>query len=655
MALLRKTASRGPISGPQVDIQADFERPEVPAIIKNDDGTQRADGLLPITALSADLVVTIPEWIGDPNFTHFVDVGWRLAGAPFVSVRQFQFDQPISPGDKTVFVPMNRLSSGVYELSYIVTVVNPASESLKRLVTVDTEPPNYNQEPAIIVFPAELNGVITEEYLNRERQVRVRVSRYGDIAAKDRAIYFWSDVEVPPDGYGYVSEQEFSQEDIDNDQLIITYTADTIRQSGVGKRWAYYRLRDLAGNRGPRSSVSPILVDLTPAPGNLKPPRIPLSIRGLIDREHAREGATNQGGVTVEIDEYDNSDDTQKIIVNWDGTELNEHPVDSTRWPQVIYVPWPTLTAQGLGPLTVQVDYRVRSGPQWTLPSQPASAPVDFTIAGQDHANAPALLNTTLAKIEVRGAVSGLLNQLTAADDGLPAPATLELYDNPQPTERIDVYWGSITNPVAYYIVQPGDVAGKVVPFTIPWEAIEQDKNNRALPVYYTTDNGVNQQASRVTEVDVAIVFIENLKEPLFPDTAQDLNGYLGCCTVPRLWDGIRVRIDGDANFDENDTIILTWQGCYNLNGTNPIPGVTDTFRKTLSADEASNGFEIVILPYETLIAPMVNNNSGLANYRLEKVNGGRGRSRYSSVKINRTMPSSDVCSPGHDTCPSEG
>ncbi|AUM72836.1 hypothetical protein C0J56_21820 [Pseudomonas fluorescens] len=635
-----------------IDIQADFEKPYVPEIIRNDDGTQRDDGLLPVDVLVSNLEVIVPEWIGDPNETHQLDIGWRPAGAPFVSVKQFEYDPPITPGDKTVFVPVDKLVHGVYELSYIITVINEAPESLKQLVTVDTEPPNYNQQPKPLVFPAELNGVITEDYLNREGQVRARVPRYGAIAAKDQALYFWSDQEVPPDGYGFIGEQEFSQSDIDNDQLFITLTEDDIRQSGVGMRYAYYRLRDLAGNiTTSRSVVSPILVDLTPSPGSLKPPRIPLSNRGLIDREHAREGATDQGGVTVEVDDYDNSDGTQKIIINWDGTELPEHPVDPAQWPQEIYVSWSTLTAKGLGPLPVQVDYRVRSGQQWTLPSPPTSAPVDFTIAGQDHANAPALLNTTLAKIEVRGAVSGLLNKLTALDDGLAAPATLVLYDDPQPLERIEVYWGSITAPVESYIVQPGDAAGKIVSFSIPWSAIEQDKNNRALPVHYTTDNGVNQQVSRVTEVDVGIVYIENLPEPVFPDAAQNTDFYLNCCTVPRLWEGVRVRVEGNVDFDAGDTVILTWQGCRNLNGTDPIPGVTDDFRKLLSADEAANGFEFVILPYETLIAPMVNNNSGMAHYRLEKTTGVVGRSKKDFVKITRTYPSGAVCSPENDIC----
>ncbi|MFL6969218.1 hypothetical protein ACJ6X8_23580 [Pseudomonas alvandae] len=652
MALLRKVASVGPVTSSHFDIQADFEMPKVPAIIRDDDGAQRADGLLPVTALVTDLEVIVPDWGGDQSLTHYLDIGWRRAGAPFISVRQFEYDPPIPPGDKTVFVPRDKLVHGVYELSYIITVGgNPDGESLKRLVTVDTEAPNYNQQPGMIIFPTELNGVITEDYLSREGEVRVRITRYGGIAAKDRALYYWTGQEIPPDPDpdGFIREQEFSQEDIDTNQLFITYDEADIRQAGGGTRYAYYRLRDLAGNIGPRSAVSAIQVDLTPAPGNLKPPRIPLSTRGLIDREHAREGATNQGGVTVEIDDYDHSNGTQKIVVNWDGTDLDEHPVDPMQWPQVIYVPWQTLTDKGLGPLTVRVDYRVRNGQQWTLPSPPTSTPADFTIAGQDHVNAPALLNTTLAKIEVRGRVSGLLNRLVGLDDGLSAPATLELYDAPRPLERIEVYWGSVVNPVDFYIVQPGDLSGKLIPFTIPWAAIEQDKNNRALPVYYTTDNGVNQQVSRVTEVDVSIVMIENLKEPWFPHA--DTQGYLECCSVPRLWEGITVRVDGNSNFDAGDSVILTWQGCYNLNGTDPIPGVTDEFRKTLTADEAINGFDIVILPYDTLIAPMVNNNSGLAYYRLEKVNGGVGRSKSDFVKINRTRPSGAICSPENDLC----
>ncbi|MDY7561186.1 hypothetical protein QN382_20560 [Pseudomonas sp. 10B1] len=642
-----------PVGGTQrIDItQVDYLAPDVPSIIKDGNGDQHAQGLVPRSAVDQDLELIVPPWdfSMDPVLTDFIDIGWRLAGAPFVSVKQYRFDPPIAPGPKTCTVPVDKLVHGVYDLSYTKTTGGNAKESLKITVTVDREAPNDNQDPFALIFPPELNGVITDDYLTQYGEVRAQVPRYTGPQAQDRAVYYWTDKNLPPDDEAAIREQEFSQEDIDNNQMAIVFYEADIRNAGQGRRYAYYRLRDLAGNRGPRSTLSSILVDLTPAPENLKPPRIPLSARGLIDREQAREGANNEGGVTVEIDQYDNADSTQKILINWDGTQLNELDVDPAAFPLRAYVPWPVLRAKGLGPLTAEVDYVVRRGTLETPSSPQATAPVNLTIAGQDHANAPALLNISLAKLDVRGKISDIPNTLTALDYGLDATATLALYDNPQPLEVIEVFWGSISQAAARYSVQSGDVGGQLISVEIPWAVIEPELNNRALPVYYTTSNGVNQQQARITEVDVSIVLIEGLPAPEFPHA--NLFGYLNCCAVPRLWEGVTVRVAGHAEFSANDRVELTWQGCNSLNGSNPIPGVIQTFIKTLSASEAADGFDIVVVPYDTLIEPMEDNGSATAQYALYKTSGGFGRSDMDFVKITRKMPSGESCSPTQDLC----
>ncbi|NWB87214.1 hypothetical protein [Pseudomonas gingeri] len=642
------------------DIQADLAKPIVESIIKNYDGTPRADGLVPRSVLEGDLEFIVPAWDFSQQYTETIRVGWRPEGAPFHAVgAPYDFVPPIAPGDKTLVVPMAELRHGNYELSYEKTIrgINPL-ESLKTKVRIDRESPNDGQQPLSMIFPDELNGVISEQYLIDNGEVRVRVPRYVGAEGRDRAIYYWTNTESPLESEPPVNEQEFSQYDVDNNLMYVRYDEADIRSWGTGTRYAYYRLRDLAGNlNAVRSSLSSIRVDLTPLPGGLLPPRIPLSSRGLIDREHAREGASGQGGVTVEIDAYDDPEDTQFILVDWDGTKLSPHPVDISQWPQQIYVPWSTLTAKGLGPLTVQVDYIVQAGGAFTPPSGPATAPVDFTIAGQDHANAPALLNTTLVKLEVWGLHSNILNTLTALDENEDATVKIALFDDPKPGETIYVFWGAVSGAVADYTVKVGDTAGQVIPFTIPWDVIAQDKNNRALPVYYLTDNGVNQQQARVTDVDVSIVLLAGLMEPEFPDA--NLNGYLNCCSVPRLWQGITVHVpgtaDGNPHLAGGDVIELTWQGSRGLNGTDPIPGVTDVFSRTLSDNEARDGFDVVVLPYDRLIEPMVHNDSGVAQYRLLKANGGVGRSRSPFVKITRQMPGDVICGPDNDLCPPEG
>jgi hypothetical protein len=627
--------------------------PQVPVILKDEHGAESPDGLLPRTELNRDLQLIVPAWsfTTDPVLgPDIVKVGFRPLGDAFREVNEFKFPFPIEPGDKYVSVPRNYLDNGIYDLSYILIQGGNPAESAKKRITVDRVAPDDGQEPALLEM-LDVVGAITDDYLKEHGQVRFQVRSYVGIKARDRAIYFWTDTDKPSDSETEIDEQEFSQVDIDLNELFITIREQDIRDRGEGSRYIYYRLRDWAGNKGPRSELLELFVDLLPAPGNLKPPRVPLSDRGLIDRQHAREGAVAQGAVTVEIDRYDNPDSNNEILLDWNGTPLAPVPVDPSRFPVVVRVLWSALTAKGLGPLTASVTYKVRRPSGTTQPSLGTRVPVDLTLAGQDHANAPALLNPDLAKVEIYGVNSKRLNTLTSDDFGEPAEGILELFDGPLAGQTISLLWGANATPAAQYIVQPGDVAGKRVPFTIPWPIIDQDRENPALPVYYTTSNNVNLQQALTTSVNVSIVVIENLKEPSFPHANK--NGVLDCCACPRLWKGVWVKIEGNAAFDKDDEVTLNWQGCKGLNGSEPIPGVTDKFPTILSDAQARDGFEVHVADFERLIAPMVDDGSALCHYTLKKAKGGVGSSKEEFVIINRTLPSGIVCSDkeGEDYC----
>lgn len=625
--------------------------PTVPDILKDENGTESPEGLLSRNALSNDLQLVVPAWefSTDPDFiADIITVGWRPFGLPFQAVATFPFYVPIVPGDKIVSVPRDRLQHGIYDLSYSLDIGGNTQESEIKRVTVDRSPPNDGQQPAAMEM-LDVVGDITDDYLIEHGQVRFQIHLYIEPKARDHAIYFWTDSDRPSETETEIREQEFSQEDIDNNQLIITMYERDIRDRGDGPRYIYYRLRDWAGNKGPRSELLPVIVNLLPGPGSLKPPRIPLSSRGLIDRQHAREGAVNQRAVTIEIDAYDNPANDQEIMIDWDGTPLPPLPVDVSKFPLEAHVPWSALRAKGVGPLTASVTYRVRRPGSSTPRSLETRVPVNLTVAGQDHINAPALLNTTLVKLEIFGANSNTLNTLTSDDFDKPASAFLTLFDNPLPGQTIELYWGAVMTPVAQYIVQTGDVAGQRVRLSIPWSVIDQDRENPTLAVYYTTSNNVNLQQASATLVDVKIVVIENLKEPSFPHATKF--GVLDCCACPRLWSGVWVKIEGNAAFDEKDVVTLHWQGSEGLNGTSPIPGVVDEFSTTLSAEQAREGFVVHVADYEKLIAPMINNGSALCHYTLRKFKGGIGQSKRDFVVINRTMPSGAVCSPTHETC----
>ena len=631
------------------DSEIQVEKPTVPDVLDPND----PDGLLPSRVLGEPLEVQFMGWeFGNPGRVDIVELGFRLSGLDFVPVdeKTYFITDPINISfPQSLFVPVNKLSpDGIYDVSIKVYRggVNPV-ESPKKQVTIDTMPPNFNRQPEAIIFPADANGVITEDYLNAHGdEVNVLVPFYPDAKGGDRAIYYWTDTQNPTDFEVAIGEQAFSALDVINKTLRVTYKADEIRPWGTGPRFAYYYLRDLAGNLGPRSKLSPIDVDLTPAPGALDPPRVELS-RGLLDRQQARDS------VWVEIDRYDDADSAHWIAIVWDGTPLPEFQVDPTAFPLKTPVDWSVLKAQGMGPLRAIVDYRVRTSPgNYTQPSPDISVPVNLTIAGQDHSAAPGLINGDLERLEVWGK-SPTPNILTGLDDGLDAQARIKLFDNPHPFETIELYWGRISQPVGTYVVQPGDVAGQIVPITVPWSAIEQDKNNPSLLVYYVTSNAVNEQQSLNTEVNVAIETIQGLPGPTFPSAPDIDGGYLTCCSRPRIWEGVRVAIAGNTSFSAGDTVMLIWQGSTGLNGTEPIKGTRGTFSKVLTDAEAREGFEVLVQPYDPLIEPMVNNASANAFYRLFKVDGRVGVSRSNFVKINRQMPGG-ICGPLDDLCPAE-
>ncbi|MDD2046558.1 hypothetical protein [Pseudomonas putida] len=626
--------------------------PEVPAIIRDEQGLENPEGIVARAVLNDDLEVVVPAWpfSDDPRITReTVSIGWRIAGSGFVSVRDQEYPTPVEPGDKTLTVPQRELVHGTYDLSYRINQGGNFSFSLIKRVTIDTVPPHDHQQPAGARYPDELLGVITDDYLKQHGQVLVTVPSYSSMRAFDRAVFFWASDDPMPGDTPIAGEQTFSQDDIDNRRLLLPLAEDVIRDSGGGQRYLFYRLYDLAGNESPLSYSAGIGVDLVLAPENLPAPRIPLSARGLIDRQHAREGATNQGGVTVEIGRYDNAEASHFVIVNWGGNVLAEFAVDPSNFPLPIFVPWRELTANGLGPGTLQVSYQIRFGGSLTPKSPEVSVSFDFTIAGQDHANAPALLNNDLTRLEVRGEVSDRPDTLTAEDHGRDARVLLTLFEDPQPGEGLEVFWGAVAEVAARYQVQPGDVAGKPLTLSVPWRIVEQDLNNAALPVSYVTDNGVNQQQAPATAVQVTIVPIEGLKTPDFPHA--DNQGYLNCCSRPRIWEGVTIKVEGDSTlFAADDLVEVYCQGYEDLGSNKPIEGTLWSQRKMLSAAEARDGFEVVV-PYLVFIEPMENNGSAIAYYTLTKVDGGFGSSRRRQVYINRTLPSGKVCGPDNDLC----
>ena len=530
---------------------------------------------------------------------------------------------------------------GGYDLWYTVTNsgTGVTDTSVEKKLTVDTQAPSYDKQAGALIPPGDLMGVITDAYLDTHDdkvEYSLPLPLYTGAHERDVVSLYWFDSN-PAIGLP-VAEFTVSQADIDANDIRVYLTGDVIRAAQKnGTFYAGYKVRDRAGTETLNVSkeVSAV-VALTPWPSILPPPTVPLfEDDSLIHRADARSG------VYAHIDWIVDTQPGDLIAFEWDGIALS---AVAAKFPLAVYVPWSVMVANGLGPRSVQVSYKLVRGSSSKL-SPSLSVNINFTVAGQDHPGAPALVNPLLNHVVVRGK-SGVPNVLKATDKDFPVKASVPLYQNPVVGQTLVLYWGTWATVAATYTIKTGDSAGQEIFFTdIPWTLIDSEPNNLALPVYYATSNGVNQQHASNTLVSVQVETIDDLSMPEFP--GADKWGYINCSSLEKPWDGIRIRIVFTGGyFEYGDELRVFWQGCSNFNGTDPIAGTEKEIVLSVLNVHVTQGYaDVTVAPYEPHIKPMVE-GSGRVHYTLTKKDGRFGEARADFVKITRVVPGGDPCEP---------
>jgi len=622
-----------------------LEPPRVPAVIDPND----PEGLLPTGTQNQDLEAYIDKrwavYAPDSSIFDRLELFWALS-INRQNPTLIRTEDLFGPIEESIFpyaipVPKNLLQSdGRYELWYRVTSshISFPTPSEHTNVTIDTTAPGYDKQLDSLLYPPDLTGsVITADYLathSDKVELRVPLPFYTGAREGDIIFLYWLDTNLPQ-GMPVSSKTVLDSEIIAQD-IRLELTGDDIRAFNKdGIFYAFYKVRDRAGNETLTFSLpAQATVALDPLPVDLPPPSVPLHENdSLLHRADARST------IKIEIVFFDNALPTDEVVFEWDGIKL---PAQPAVFPVSADVPWSVLTRNGMGPRSFIVQYEVSRG-AWKQTSRQAPINVDFSIAGQDHPAAPALLNPLLALCEIRGQ-SNLPNELIATDRNAPVIPRVELFQNPVAGQKLELYWGAWPTAAATYTVQPGDVAGQQIQFSdVPWNIIDSEPNNAALPVYYTTSNGVNLQQSSTTYVKVRVVTIDDLPEPDFPDA--DLWGYINCAGTP--WDGIKHKITFTNNrFEADDVITLCWQGYRNLNATDPIQGTYGEFQYEIKNSDITDGFALItVLPYTPYIEP-ITEGSGGAFYTLAKKDGQFGTSPTGIVKINRLLPDGTLCEP---------
>jgi hypothetical protein len=548
-----------------------------------------------------------------------------------------------NPAELEYLVPGGNLENeGDYEFSYFYErfLDQNRATSHSRFITVDHGIPNGNNPGLAPGLPAEIvqDGGLWKDYLDTHPTVDITVPRSSDILPGDRVDIYVGNIQNPGGGlpiFGRtltLADNDF----VNNDPVVLSIPSDRLVNLAPDLYAVLYRYTDRAGNQGQLSVFTQLDVDLRPRPGSLQTPQVPLHADGLIDRQDGQVPVT----VLIPAPGYTNQEPGDDIEVIWEGRAVPAMPV--TTFPREIIIDWPMLKTGDTPEIrTFNVSYNIVRGKGRT-PSSTIPINVDFTLAGvkpPDPDN-PDPTNPLLPKVVVKSRDPNPVdNVLTDADKNLDATAEVECPADMVTGDFLRLYWGTLDPWVAFVQIDQ-EQAGEIIPFTVPWDKIEEGGYNDKLPVHYRTWNGVNEQRSPVTDVDVRITDIVGLADVVFPDRhtrpgePERVPPLINCCSEP--WNGLRVQVPGDPiNFAVGDTITLSWQGYESLEGVDPIPSTTYAANPVpLDTDKVENGFELTI-PYTPYVEDIITLGSGLVTYVLKKGNAQEG-TNVTLVSVSR-------------------
>ncbi|XVO89756.1 hypothetical protein ACQ9Y2_12070 [Pseudomonas palleroniana] len=623
-------------------------------------GVDPADpnGLIPAALMLAPLEVRIPMWNPPPeplDSPHILTLYWARGGSVVYS-DSLTITSPPPPllPEYVIFIPLVvlRAQSGPVELYYSITDSFGGVSELdpKRTLTVDMDAPQLLNPTDHLEFVTAPAPAVDEAYLSTHPQVAFHIPPYVGRNDKDQIHFYLSNLPNPPvAGEDGLYELVFS-----TDPLIAWLDADAFRTLNNGDAYLFFRIFDEAGNYSDRSAGLAFQLALMALPGQLPNPRIvpPRYDDLLINREDAR------AGVFVEIGVYTNWAPGDAVIVYWKGRPTVSTPINSL--PIEVEIPWAVMRGPLTDPLvaeTVPVRYEIIRGNLPPIPSFNILVNVNLTVAGQDHGNAPALLNPDLPVAEVWGLVSNTQNVVNHADNPAGARARVLLYDDPLPGQILRFYWNGI-GPVATYTVQPGDIAGQLVFSTvIPWPVM-QGVINPALPVYYTTSNGVNEQQTSNTLVNVNTGALISFSAPVLRHTLVGPASYLSCCSKPEVFSGVDWQVAPDDRFMLNDSIRFFWEG---FKTNNWVPPVIDESKyddvKTFDNNtDLMNGLSFTVAPYEEKVVPMRDFGSAHGWYQVWRAGALIGESLPRRIRIDLNFPTGGYCKAGDIiTCSTDG
>ncbi|WP_249583939.1 hypothetical protein [Pseudomonas viridiflava] len=299
----------------QQPLQQNLPPPVVAALLPDDPQWDERD-LLPTSAALVPLPVNVPAWVHIPisGLETIVRLYWVTGLTQhLVEERKWDSDQyPVIPVDQLLFeVPVILLVQGLHEVWYeLVTPNGDINASDGQPVSIDLTPPVIG-----VVSPLVFDtDTITEQYLfDNGGQAVAQVPVYNDFKPGDVIVWYWSSSQsqvLPSDEVGRRTLLRGESQ-----PLSLAFPGEEIVRRGDGDRFAFYRLRDRAGNLSPYSHAFELEVKAQPAPRVLPPPRVTQATgsaaTSTLNPIHAIHGAT----VTIPDDAVIRAGET--VSVQW--------------------------------------------------------------------------------------------------------------------------------------------------------------------------------------------------------------------------------------------------------------------------------------------------------------------------------------------------
>ena len=584
-------------------------------------------GLIPKTLLTAPLKVEIPHWENFPvDPTRPGDklrLQWRPQGSTDDAAYTDLLDPPVidirgdHPDPMIQEIPLVSFEyiHGAFEFRYLVEGGNDGGAAIPSETTpivLDIIPPYGNEYPTNLDLT---EGPITDANSNA---VVATIPSYPDQADGDRIGVYWVKDKVPEEVSGWPPIGGFQAIPIDRKFPI---PQSTIIDAGDGDFFACYVLLDKAGIDSRVGGSVKMPVALGPLPTDPFPA---LTVRHadeisdeLIDRDDAFLGV--YADIKTEITNWKIGD---SLTVTW-GDQTLDTPYPINQFPVNIPVPWTVLKAAydfqtpGSQDTIVQYDYFRGS---LLLGSANVMIKVDLSKVGPENPDEPNPVNPALGVVTVES-YSSLIDKIETGDVNQPAKIHLKPYEGIDSDQEIEFFWGGKS--IGTHTVTTEVPGGPDIEFTVNWADIEA-AGNGDVDVWFTVSHPdfINEEKSKPKSVAVSAVPIV-LPSPEFP-TLDPAWNWLNCPSLELTDDtsyGVRVHIPVSKYLVEGAKIKLKWTSFIDRGTTTPIPGdPLESGELTVSKDQADNGFDWWIRPYETYFLPIYNADSD---------NAGSGKIEY--------------------------